>query len=142
MTASGGSRALRLCERTASTLAVRHARALPLAAAAEESRGLRSAIADLKTEATRPGPGSPGHPRRATSALPRRSSRTATNAPRPGSAKLAGAEAIAIAARDVADAYSKLATSAKSGSAERWNEASDEVRRSDALLAETIATAG
>jgi hypothetical protein len=142
MTASGSPRALRLCERTASTLRVRQARALPLAAAAEESRGLRSAIAELKTErdaarARLAGGSTPSDQRALAEELADSHERAAT-----ALRELAGADAIEIAARDVADAYSKLAASAQTGSAGRWNEASADVRRSEALLAEAIATAG
>jgi hypothetical protein len=142
MTASGGPRPLRLCERTASTIRLRQATALPLAAAAEESRGVRSAIAALKAErdaarARLAGAPTPSDQRAVAEELADSHERAAT-----ALRELAGAEAIEIAARDVADAYSKLAASAQSGSAGRWNEASDDVRRSDALLAEAIATAG
>jgi hypothetical protein len=54
---------------------------------------------------------------------------------------LAEAESIEAAARRAADAYSSLAASARSGSARRWEKASERVRRSEAVLAKAIANA-
>lgn len=142
MTGSGSPQSLRLCERTASTLRVRHARALPLAAAAEESRSLRTAITALKTErdAARvklAGASTADDQRAAAEELADSHERVAA-----ALRELDGAEAIEVAARDVAEAYANLAASAESGSAGGWDEASEQLRRNDALLAEAIAAAG
>jgi hypothetical protein len=140
-TASGSSRPLRLCERTASTLRVGDARALPLATAAEDSRRLRTAIAALKIErdagrARLAGAYTPEAQRLAAQDLADSHARAAT-----AFRELAGAQAIEAAARGAADAYSLLAASAEDGPAGRWNEASERVRRSDAVLIEAVAVA-
>jgi hypothetical protein len=141
-TGSGSSRPLRLCERTASTLRLGDAGALTLAAAAEESRRLRTAIEALKAErdvarARLADTFTPDDQRAAAQDLAESHDRAATVFRR-----FAGARGIAAAARAVADSYSKLAAAAESGSAELWDEASDGLRRSEAALAEAIAAAG
>lgn len=141
-TASGSLRRLRLCERTASTLRLRDAKALPLAAAADESRRLRTAIATLRADrnAARVRLGTASTPRDqhlAAEDLVESHERAAT-----AFRELTGAAPIMDAARRAADAYARLAASAESGSSGRWAEASKEVRRSDALLAEAIAAVG
>lgn len=141
-TASGSSRPLRLCERTASTLRLRGSRALPLAAAAGESRRLRTAIAALRAErdAARARLGTaftPSDQHLAAQDLAESHERAAT-----ALRELTGAGQLEIAARGAADAYARLASAAESGSSERWAEASEKVRRSDAELAEAIAAAG
>jgi hypothetical protein len=137
--AAPSARPLRLCERMASTLRLRDAKALPLAAATEDSRRLGVAVATLIAErdAARGRMGSaptPNHQRLVARELAEIHQRTATilNG-------LAGAEAIEAAARDAADAYARLAASAGSGLAARWDEASEQVRRGDRVLAEAIA---
>ena len=52
---------------------------------------------------------------------------------------LAGTGPVEEAAREAADAYSRLAAAAEGGSAGRWAEASEVVRAGDAVLAEAIA---
>jgi hypothetical protein len=139
MTSSRSSRPLRLCERTASTLRLRHARAVPLAAAAEDSRRLGVAVATLIAERdaarARLGTAStPNDQRLLAQDLAEIHQHAATVL-----YGVAGAEAIKAAARDAAGAYARLAASAGSGSAARWDEASEQIRRSDAVLAEAIA---
>jgi hypothetical protein len=140
--AAAGSRPLRLCERTASTLRLRDARALPLAAAAGESRRLRTAIATLRAErdAARSrlgGASTPRDQRLAAQDLAEIHARAAT-----ALRDLAGAGSLEADARAAADAYARLAASAGSKSPKRWAEAGEEVRRSDADLAEAIDAAG
>jgi hypothetical protein len=132
-------RPLRLCERTVSTLRLRDAKTLPLAAATEDSRRLGVAVATLIAErdAARGRLGSASGPRRQrliAQDLAETHERAAAVLH-----GLVGADAIETAARDAADAYARLAASAGSGSAARWDEASEQVRRSDAVLAEAIA---
>jgi hypothetical protein len=141
-TGSGSSRPLRLCERTASTLRLGDARALTLAAAAEESRRLRSAIEALKAErdaarARLADTFTPDEQRAAAQDLAESYDRAATVF-----RQFAGARDIEAAARAVAESYSKLAAAAESGSAELWDEASEGLRRGDAALAHAIAAAG
>lgn len=141
-TASGSSRRLRLCERTASTLRLRDATALPLAAAADESRRLRTAIETLRAERdaarARLGTAStPSDQHLAAEDLAESHERAAA-----ALRELTGAAPIVDAARGAADAYAGLAASAESGSSERWAEASEEVRRSEAVLTEAIAAVG
>jgi hypothetical protein len=141
-TGSGSSRPLRLCERTASTLRLGDATALTLAAAAEESRRLHTAIEALKAErdaarARLADTFTPDDQRAAAQDLAESHDRAATVF-----RQFAGAGAIEAAARAVADSYSKLAAAAESGSPELWDEASEGLRRSDAALAEAIAAAG
>jgi hypothetical protein len=141
MTSSGSSRPLRLCERTASTLRLRDATALPLAAAAENSRRLGIAVATLigERDAARARLGSASKP-----SQQRLVAQDLAETHQHAAAVLhglAGAEAIEAAVRDAAGAYATLATSAGSGSAAAWDEASDQVRRTDAMLAEAIAAA-
>ena len=138
---SRSSRPLRLCERTASTLRLRDARVLSLAAVAEESRRLRTAIATLAAnlDAARARLGDASTPegqRVAAQELAHTHERAAT-----ALRGLTGAGPVEAAARDAADAYSRLAAAAEGRSAGRWAEASEEVRRSDAVLAEAIAAA-
>ena len=137
-TSAPSPRPLRLCERTVSTLRLRDAKALPLAAATEDSRRLGVAVATLiaEREAARGRLGSaptPNHQRLVAQELAEIHQRAATILH-----GLAGAEAIEAAARDAADGYAKLAAAADSGAAARWDEASKQVRRSDAVLAEGI----
>jgi protein kinase-like protein len=140
--APAGSRPLELCERTASTLRLRDGRALPLAAAAEESRRLRTAIAALAAERdaarARLGSASTPNDQRAAAQDLADSHRRAATALR----ELTWAAPVEAAARGAADAYASLAASAESGSPERWAEATEDVRRSDAVLTEAIAAAG
>jgi protein kinase-like protein len=132
-------RPLRLCERTVSTLRLRDAKALPLAAATEDSRRLGVAVATLIAErdAARGRLGSaptPNHQRLVAQELAEVHQRAAAVLH-----GLVGAEAIEAATRDAADAYARLAASAGSGLAARWDEASEQVRRGDRGLAEAIA---
>ena len=141
-TSAPSPRPLRLCERTVSTLRLRDAKALPLAAATEDSRRLGVAVATLIAErdAARGRLGSaptPNHQRLVAQELAEIHQRAATILH-----GLARAEAIEAAARDAADGYARLAAAAGSGAAARWDEASEQVRRSDAVLAEGIAAAG
>ncbi len=140
--ASNGSAPLRECERAASTLGLRGARALPLAAALEDSERLRAAVAALGAERDRARTrldraSTPRGQRLHAKDLARIHERAATALD-----GLAEADSIKTAARRAADAYSSLATSAKSGSARRWDRMSQRVRRSEAVLAKAIATAG
>jgi hypothetical protein len=140
-TSSGSSRQLRLCERTASTIELRRAKALPLAYAAEESRRLTAAITalsagrDAARSRLRDAP-TPDDQHLVAQGLARRHRRAADVLH-----EIDGAEAVEAAARRVADAYSSLAAAARSGSAARWEDASERVRRSDAVLAEAVASA-
>ena len=141
-TSAPSPRPLRLCERTVSTLRLRDAKALPLAAATEDSRRLGVAVATLIAErdGARGRLGSaptPNHQRLVAQELAEIHQRAAAILH-----GLAGAEAIEAAARDAADGYARLAAAAGSGAAARWDEASEQVRRSDAVLAEGIAAAG
>src|ERR671914_35631 len=141
-TSAPSPRPLRLCERTVSTLRLRDAQALPLAAATEDSRRLGVAVATLIAErdGARGRLGSaptPNHQRLVAQELAEIHQRAAAILH-----GLAGAEAIEAAARDAADGYARLAAAAGSGAAARWDEASEQVRRSDAVLAEGIAAAG
>jgi hypothetical protein len=141
-TASASSHPLRLCERTASTLRLRDARALPLAAAAGESRRLRTAIVTLRSERdaarARLARASTQHDQRlAAQDLAGSHQRAASRLRR-----LTGAGSVEAAARGAADAYARLAASAEIGSSGRWAEASERVRRSDALLAQAVAAGG
>jgi hypothetical protein len=140
--ASGSPRPLRLCERTASTLRLRDVRALPLAVVVEESRRLRTAIATLRAErdAARASLGSastPNDQRIAAQDLADIHGRAAT-----ALRGLTGAGPLGAATRAAAASYSALAASAGSGSAEHWAGASEQVRRSEAVLAEAVAAAG
>src|ERR671915_124723 len=139
MTSSRSSRPLRLCERAASTLRLRYARALPLATAADDSRRVAAAVATLiaQRDAARARLGSastPHHQRLIAQDL-------AETHERAGAVLhgLVGAEAIEAATLDAADAYARLAASAGRGLAARWDEASEQVRRGDRVLAEAIA---
>jgi hypothetical protein len=141
-TASGISRPLRLCERTASTLRLRDSRALPLAAAAAESRRLRTAIATLRAERNAArvrllSAATPSDQRLAAQDLAETHERAAT-----AFHELTGAGSVEAATRAAAGAYARLAAAAESGAPERWAEASEEVRSSDAELAEAITAAG
>ena len=141
-TTSRSSRPLRMCERIASTLRLRDVRALPLAAVVEESRRLRTAIATLRTErdsarARLDGASSPDEQRLAAQDLADSHRRAAT-----ALHGLTGAGSLEAAARGAAGAYSRLAASAESGSAERWAQATAQVRGGEAALAEAIAAAG
>jgi hypothetical protein len=137
-TSAPSPRPLRLCERTVSTLRLRDAKALPLAAATEDSRRLGVAVATLIVERDaargrlRSAP-TPNNQRHVAQELAEIHGRAATILH-----GLAGAEAIEAAARDAADGYARLAAAAGSGAAARWDEASEQVRRSDAMLAEGI----
>ena len=140
-TSAPSPRPLRLCERTVSTLRLRDAKALPLAAATEDSRRLGVAVATLIAErdVARGRLGSaptPNHQRLVAQELAEIHGRAATILH-----GLAGAEAIEAAARDAADGYARLAAAARSEAAARWDDASEQVRRSDAALAEGIAAA-
>jgi Protein kinase domain len=140
-TSAPSPRPLRLCERTVSTLRLRDAKALPLAAATEDSRRLGVAVATLIAErdAARGRLGSaptPNHQRLVAQELAEIHRRAATILH-----GLAGAEAIEAAARDAADGYARLAAAAGGGAAAHWDEAREQVRRSDAVLAEGIAAA-
>src|ERR687895_263689 len=139
MTSSRSSRPLRLCERAASTLRLRHARALPIATAADDSRRVAAAVATLiaQRDAPRARLGSastPHHQRLIAQGLAETHERAAAVLH-----GLVGAEAIEAATLDAADAYARLAASAGSGLAARWDEASEQVRRGDRVLAEAIA---
>jgi hypothetical protein len=141
VTASASSRPLRLCERTASTLRLREARALPLAAVAEEARRLRATVAALEAErdagrARLAGAFTPNDQHVAAQDLAD-SHESAATALR----ELTGAGPVEAAARAAADAYARLAAAAESGSAERWTAASERVRRSDAVLVQAISAA-
>jgi len=141
-TASRSPGPLALCERTASTLRLRDARALPLAAVVEESRRLRAAIETLGAErdaarARLDSASTPNEQRLAAQDLEGSHQRAAT-----ALRELTGAEPLANAARGAARAYSGLGTAAESGSAERWAQASEQVRRSEAALAGAIAAVG
>jgi hypothetical protein len=141
VTAPESSRPLRLCERTASTLRLRDASALPLAAVVEEARRVRTAMAalDAERDAARARLGSAAtsnDQRLAALDLADSHERAATVL-----RELTGAAPAEAAARGAADAYSSLAAAAESGSAERWDEASEWVRRSDVALARAIAAA-
>ena len=138
-TASAGSRPLGLCERTASTLRFRDGTPLPLAAAAEDSRRLRTAIAALEAErkagrATLGSASTVDDQRLAAENLAESHARAAT-----ALRELTGSGPVEAAVRSTADAYSRLAAAAGSGSPERWVQATEHVRRSDAVLAEAIA---
>jgi hypothetical protein len=140
-TASESSRPLRLCERTASTLRLRGATALPLAAVAEEARRVRTTIAALEAERdaarARLGSASTSNDQRLAAQDLADSHERAASALR----ELTGAGLVEAAARAAADAYARLAAAAESGSAERWTAASEQVRRSDAVLVQAIAAA-
>jgi hypothetical protein len=140
-TSTGSSRQLRLCERTASTIELRHAKALPLADVAEESQRLTAAIAALNAgrDAARSrlgGAATPDGQRLVAQNLAQRHQRAANVLH-----EIGGAEAVETAARGAADAYSALAAAAEKGSAKGWQESSARVRRSDAVLAEAVASA-
>src|ERR687896_1898553 len=140
-TSAPSPRPLRLCERTVSTLRLRDPKALPLAAATEDSRRLGVAVATLIAErdAARGKLGSaptPNHQRLVAQELAEIHQRAATILH-----GLARAEAIEAAARDAADGYARLSAAADSGAAARWDEASEQVRRTDAVLADGIAAA-
>jgi hypothetical protein len=141
VTASASSRPLRLCERTASTLRLRDARALPLATVVVESRRVQTTVAALEAERdaarARLGSASTSDEQRLAAQDLADSHERAASVLR----ELAGAGSVEAAARGAADAYSRLAAAAESGSAERWDEASEQVRRSDAALAEAVAAA-
>src|SRR5918992_1069825 len=140
-TSAPSPRPLRLCERTVSTLRLRDPKALPLAAATEDSRRLGVAVATLIAErdAARGRLGSaptPNHQRLVARELAEIHQRAATILH-----GLARAEAIEAAALDAADGYARLAAAADSGAAARWDVASEQVRRTDAVLADGIAAA-
>jgi hypothetical protein len=139
---SGGPGLLRECERAASTLRLRGARALPLVAALEDSERLRAAVAAVGAERDRARTrlshaSTPRGQRRLARDLARIHTRAATALD--GAAE---ADSIKAAALGAADAYSSLAASAGSGSARRWDTASERVRRRETVLAKAIATAG
>jgi hypothetical protein len=140
--ASVGSAPLRECERAASTLRLRDAELLPLTAALEDSERLRAAVAVLGAQRdralTRLDRASTSRGQRLIAHdLARIHSRAATALD-----GLAEADSVKAAARQAADAYSSLAASAESGSAGIWETASKRVRRSEAVLAKAIASAG
>ena len=140
--ASVGPGPLRECERAASTLRLRGGRGLPLTAALEDSERLRAAVAALGAQRdrarTRLGRAStPRGQRLLAQDLARIHSRAATALD-----GLAEADSVKASVRRAADAYSSLAASAGSGSAGRWERASERVRRSEAVLAQAIAAAG
>jgi protein kinase-like protein len=141
MTDAGSTRQLRLCERTASTIELRQTKAIPLADAAENSRRLSAAMADLSAErdaatALLSSAATPGDQQLVAQDLAESHQHAATVLQ-----EIEGAEAIEAAARGAADAYSGLAAAAESGSVEGWTAASERVRRSDAVLAEAVAAA-
>jgi hypothetical protein len=142
MTSSGSSLPLRRCERTASTLKLSDARALPLATAAGDTRRLRATIATLRAERDA------ARARLNRAATPKDQGLVAQDlaAGHERAAaivgRLAGGESIEAAASGAAHAYARLAASAETGSAGRWEEASEQVRRRDAELAKAIAAAG
>src|SRR5918992_674408 len=138
-TSAPSPRPLRLCERTVSTLRLRHARALPLATAADDSRRIAAAVATLIAErdAARARLGSastPHHQRLIAQDLAETHERAAAVLH-----GLVGAEGIEAATLDAADAYARLAASAGRGVAARWGGAGEQVRRGDRVLAEAIA---
>jgi hypothetical protein len=142
MTSPGSSLPLRRCERTASTLKLSDARALPLATAAGHLRRLRATIATLRAERDA------ARARLSSAATPKDQGLVAQDLADGNEraaailGRLSGGESIEAAARGAAHAYARLAASAETGSAERWEEASEQVRRSDAELAKAIAAAG
>jgi hypothetical protein len=139
--ASVGSAQLRECERAASTLRLRDAKVLPLTAALEDSERLRSAVATLGAQRDRARTrldraSTPRGQRLFARDLAGIHSRAATALD-----GLAEADSIEAAAGRAAEAYSSLAASAKSGSARRWERASERVRHTEAVLAKAIANA-
>lgn len=133
---------LRLCERTASTLRLKDATPLPLAVAARESQRVRAALTTLSVErdAARARLGSASTPaaqRGAAQALAAMHERAAAALDGPP-----GAEGVEAALRGTAEAYGTLAAAAENDSAARWKEAGDQVRQSEAELAEAIAATG
>jgi hypothetical protein len=141
-TASRSPGPLALCERTASTLRLREVRAVPLAAVVEESRRLRTAIETLGAErdaarARLDSASTPTEQRLAAQDLADSHQRAAT-----ALRDVTGAEPLEKAAHGAARAYSELGTAAESGSAKRWAQAREQVRRSEAALAGAIAAAG
>lgn len=137
--ASSGAGSLRLCERTASTLRLRTARALPLAGVVAVEDKLSAAVARLREERTAARmrlarASRPSGQRLAAETLARIHDRAGGVL-----AELAGAEGIAAAARDAAAAYGALAAAAESGAGGRWDSARERVRRNEATLTETLA---
>lgn len=133
---------LRLCERTASTLRLNDATPLPLAVVARESKRARAALTSLSAErdearARLASASTPDAQRGAAQALAAMHERAAAALDGPPVA-----EPVEAALRGAAEAYGTLAAAAASDSAARWKEAGDEVRQSEAELAEAIAAKG
>jgi hypothetical protein len=140
--ASAAGEALRLCERTASTLTLRQARAWPLAVAATESERFRAVLATLSSEredarARLSRASTPAGQRRAAQDLAASHERAAA-----ALGDLTGVESVAAAMRATAEAYATLAASAEGEWAAGWNQAGETVRRSEAALVDAIAAAG
>jgi hypothetical protein len=139
---AAGADALRQCERTASTLTLDEASAVPLAETLEEEDRLQGIIADLRARRDA------GRRRLARAAEPSGQSVTAQNLVRSHERaavaldRLSGAEPIAAAVRRTAAAYSSLATSAESRSTPRWERARERLRRLDHTLGEVLAARG
>jgi hypothetical protein len=132
---------LRTCERAASTLRLRDASAPPLTAAFDESKRIRAAVAALSAERE----GARARLGRASTPRGQRlSAQDLAGIHRRAAAALAGlkgAESIEAAVRGASAAYSSLAASAAGGSARRWDDATELVRRSETALAKAIAAA-
>jgi hypothetical protein len=113
---------------TASTLTLRHARALPLAVAATESERFRAVLVTLSSERddarARLGRAStPAAQRRAAQDLAASHERAAAALD-----DLSGVESVETAMRATADAYATLAASAEDEWAAGWNQAGENVR--------------
>jgi Protein tyrosine and serine/threonine kinase len=125
---------LSTCERVASTLTLRSATGLPIAAVVEQQERWQGEVARLgKERAAARGSLAraelPAGQRLAAEALERVHLRAATRF-----AALPGGEAVAAAARRTAASYRELAGVAGGESAQRWNAARARVRRSETSL--------
>jgi hypothetical protein len=140
--AAADSPLLRDCERTASTVTLRGATALPLRDAVDREDRLRATVAALRAQRD----AGRGRLARATrrsgqSAVARSLARSHKRAAA-ALADIPGADPIATAARATATAYAALAKAAASGKRDRWQRAREGVDRQDATLADALAAAG
>ena len=127
------------CERVVSTLQLRSATGLPIAAVVEQQERWQSEVARLGKErsAARRNLARADRPAGqlvAAEALERVHDRAATRF-----AALPGGEAVADAARRTAASYRGLAAAADGESSQRWNAARARVRRAEATLRQAIA---
>ena len=130
---------LSTCERVASTLQLRSATGLPIAAVVAQQERWQSEVTRLDEERSAARRNlaraeRPAGQRLAAEALERVHERAAARF-----AALPGGEAVAAAARRTAAAYGGLAAAADRESSQRWNAARERVRRAEASLRQAVA---